>query len=376
MNKYFVFLLYFVFASAASITRAQSTANVDRVHAETDQARLDMQAGGVCAPSSLASDATSDIQKKYTSRIEMLKSEVEADAKKIQDEMPKPGPGEAFINMTFHFRDETADLRFDTPVIVMSDQKISMDLPDISMKTQTWSWDNPTLVGKDSCTPGVPEAVVTTGRCDLPLGGWFSCPQITMRPGKDICSTVPTLEMRRQEIKLDVPELTMHRQEWVVSIPQIKMVTQRIVFTYPALIVDNIEAKSDQMRVKGETLQRSATEKFAILQESMNSEMQEASMQRIVQSFDCQTSSLKKQMRTAYDDLNVMLRASESSFSTASKLGASEEVLKSLAASTTALGDAKVTMLKQYVSARREISQKRREALDEVRRPASLPPNS
>lgn len=311
-----------------------------------------------CASQPSDRDPAAEVQRKFAKKVADLKSEVEREADDIREDAPNPNQVEGAIGIDFHFRDETADIRFDSPVIVFRDQRMSMDLPEVTMKTQTLSWDNPTLVMRTKCTQGIPETVID---------GF----NITVRAGKQICIDIPTMEMRREQIKLDVPEVSMRRQDWVMGVPEIKMVTQRIVFTYPALVVDNIEAKTGEMRDRSTNLQNSASARFGSLQSEMTAEIQRTSLARVNQSFECQTATLKRQMRTAYDDLEIMLATSVSSFKLAKDKGASAQVLQGLEASVNSLSDAKLRMITDYVAARRSIAAKKREALENVKQPQS-----
>ncbi|HDR9133835.1 TPA: hypothetical protein QDA91_004990 [Burkholderia vietnamiensis] len=306
------------------------------------------------------------IKARYQTEIEAKRTSIQTAADDIRNDAPKDGSPTAALDISFTFRDETADIRFDSPVIVMRDQKMSMDLPETVMKTQSWSWDSPVVVMHRSCIQGPPDTVVGTGMCEGPFGIKYTCPTIEVRGGKEICLDTPNVENRRQEIKLDVPEVTMRRQDWVIGVPEIKMVQQHIVYTYPALVVDKISQKSDELAERSKALSERSQTEFASIQTRMRGEIQAVSARQINASFSCQTRSISKQIRTAYNDLKILQSSAQASLQSAVSQHASKEVTDTLSKSVKQLDDAKASLIRQYVAARRTVEQKRIEALNKI----------
>ncbi|GLX13660.1 hypothetical protein Pstr01_18990 [Pseudomonas straminea] len=302
------------------------------------------------------------IKAKFTEVISSEKSKIEQEAKAIKDDMPELNPGEAAIQVDFTFRDEQMELIFDLPSVTMVDTPMSMDFPEVTMKTQTWSWDVPQTTMELQCTPGVPETVVEGGTCEA-FGISFSCPKVTIRPGKDICLHVPVITMARQEAKLDVPEFTMKRQDWVIGVPETRMERQRVVFNYPALVVTDVKATSADMEKRSQELTQRSKNTFAGISTAMKSEITLASMQNINKSFNCQKKQLAAQVRKAYDDLNALSAGAQASVDRARAMKATPEILSTLGASSEKLKEAKKSLLTQYAKARRDIEAKRKEVL-------------
>lgn len=329
---------------------------------ETQSLSTDISNAQVAAPATCANISNVDtdaVKMKYEGIMNTEKIKIEDGIKQLKSESPDPNAVEGILGVTFHFRDEVAEIILDLPTVTMVDQNMSMDLPETTMKTQTWSWDFPETRMELQCAPGIPETVVSTGTCEA-FRIKFNCPKIEIRPGKEMCTHIPVIKMVRNEIKLDVPEFTMKRQDWVMAMPETKMETQKISFTYPALVVDNIEQNSKVIGTKAEALASKSKDTLKGISAAMKSEMTLASMTSVNKGFDCQKKALSSQIRKAYDDLNAMQEGAKASVDRATAMHASKEALEALSASTAKLVDAKHQLLTQYVKARRDIESKRK----------------
>lgn len=328
----------------------------------TDLSNAQIAAPATCSNISNANIDIEAVKTKYEGLMNAEKTKIEDGINGIKSKAPDPNGFEGALGITFHFRDEVAEFALDLPTVTMVDQKMSMDIPETTMKTQTWSWDFPETRMKLQCVPGIPETVVTTGTCDV-FGVKFSCPQFEIRAGKDMCTDVPEFTMVRKEIKLDIPEFTMKRQDWVMGVPEIKMETMRMSFTYPALVVDDIKAKSKELSAEAEALASKSKDTLYGISAAMKSEMTLASMASVNKGFDCQKKALSSQIRKAYDDLNALQEGAKASVERATAMHASKEALDALSASTVRLMEAKHQLLIQYVKARRDIESKRKDVL-------------
>ena len=125
----------------------------------------------------------------------------------------------------------------------MNTVKISLHLPEVTIKNQDWIFDLPTVTVKDSDIifhlPSIRMKRVKTG--EYPE---FTCsgfpPQCTVK-WSPIWVDVPEPFMEEHRIVIGIPEFYMNEQKFVVGVPEITMKQQEISFDLPTITIKTRE---------------------------------------------------------------------------------------------------------------------------------------
>lgn len=138
-----------------------------------------------------------------------------------------------------------------------SEERISLDVPTISMKSEEWKFNVPQITIKDNdIIFNVPTLVMKTVEGPkIPHSTTrmkTECVYIGIKPfGKKVCTDVPqttvtweqtyldipTYEDREQRIVIGIPEITMKEQVVIIDIPEIKLEQRDIIFRIPSITI-------------------------------------------------------------------------------------------------------------------------------------------
>lgn len=213
--------------------------------------------------------STDDIQKKYEEKFKQL------EAKAAQAALALQRDGEQL--------EKDAKQPFKLEITVKwVDKKMSLDLPQFSMKTKELKFDLPQVTMKTKRivfhTPSVRMVMRVVGR--YPEFRGFP-PKITWR---EIKTNVPETFMERQEIsfdipefkfdttslKLDLPDFRMERTEFSMKVPEVAI--GDISFVIP-IEDDGLQDRSEKLKLRGEALAAELGEEAAALATAMQAEM-------------------------------------------------------------------------------------------------------
>jgi hypothetical protein len=229
----------------------------------------------------ILSQRIEEIKKQYEPRITALKEKGE----QIEEDYERPGDVGVVVGVDFKVDWKDVELIFDIPSVRLKQTAISLDLPEISSSRQNISFDVPDVRMVNKKIGQYPETVVKGG---FP-------PRITVR-WRDIIVSVPEPYMRRVDISCDVPSVTMKRKDFKLGLPEITMVRQRWVVGLPQFTVVNVSAKTQEIKQKGEDLQKEGES----LGQSMKSEI-EAEVAKFQASLIATAFSSKIEVTNTYD---------------------------------------------------------------------------
>jgi hypothetical protein len=136
-----------------------------------------------------------------------------------------------------------------------SEERISLDVPTITMKSEDWKFDVPQITIKDSdIIFDIPTLVMKTVKGPkIPHSTTrmkTECIYIGIKPfGKKVCADVPQTtitweqtyldipeyESREHRIVIGIPEVTMREQVVIIDIPEIKLEQRDIIFRIPSI---------------------------------------------------------------------------------------------------------------------------------------------
>ena len=168
-----------------------------------------------CEDKQLALTSKFDIlMSAFKARMETLATETRQEAEDIDPDINTDGP-DAWVGVDFDIKWELTEFR--------------VDLPEITMKNQTWSFDLPKveMINRDIIfhTPSIRMERRKVGEylefyCD---NGFIPKCTVRMSP---IYIDVPVPFEEEQRIVLTVPEFTTQNIDFVWSLPEFKMASQ------------------------------------------------------------------------------------------------------------------------------------------------------
>lgn len=127
---------------------------------------------------------------------------------------------------------------------------IALDLPEVTMKLQSWSLDLPQVTMKDKRivfhTPSVRMERKKIGQ--YPEFHGFP-PKIKW---KNIYADVPETFMQKHEIVMGIPEIRMDRTEIKLDVPEFAMRTQQLKFDVPQITVKSISVEAAELKEDAE----------------------------------------------------------------------------------------------------------------------------
>ncbi|KFF24139.1 hypothetical protein [Chryseobacterium vrystaatense] len=121
----------------------------------------------------------------------------------------------------------------------MNTVKISLDLPQVTIKDQDWIFDLPAVTVKDTDIifnlPSIRMKRVKTGEYPEVTCHGFP-PQCTVK-WSPIWADIPEPFMQEHRIVIGIPEFYMNEQKFVVGVPEITMEQQDISFDLPSITI-------------------------------------------------------------------------------------------------------------------------------------------
>jgi hypothetical protein len=179
-------------------------------------------------------DRIEEIKKAYDPKIQALKNKSEILKKDMDGK--KPSDWEAVIGVDFKVEWKDQKLSLDLPSVSIRNQEISLDLPEITKSTEHIALD----------VPDVRMVRVKAG--EYPEFHGFT---VKWSP---IWIHVPEPYMRRVDIYYDLPSVTMRRQSYILGLPEFKMERVEWIMTLPEFTVNNVSATISDMKGRGEAL--------------------------------------------------------------------------------------------------------------------------
>ncbi len=152
-----------------------------------------------------------------------------------------------------------------------TEQRISLHVPTVTMKSQSWKFDVPEITMKDSDIifnvptlvmtrqkgPRIPHTKTTMKQECVSVkidAGLFTytdkkctdVPQVTVT-WEQTYLDVPKYENREQRIVIGVPQVSMKTQEVIVDVPEITMEQQDIIFRLPSITITFVKDAGQKM---------------------------------------------------------------------------------------------------------------------------------
>lgn len=188
----------------------------------------------------------------------------------------------------------------------MNTVKISMDLPEVTMKNQDWIFDLPTVTVKDSDIifhlPSIRMKRVKTG--EYPE---FTChgfpPKCTVK-WSPMWADIPEPFMEEHRIVIGIPEFYMNEQRFVVGVPEITMKQRDISFDLPSI---TIKTRADIGKEVSEEAMALANETKILVDQKKNSLKERMKIEIIpkaISMMNCFRENLNEQKQGIYNSFD------------------------------------------------------------------------
>lgn len=210
-------------------------------------------------------EGTNALVGKLTEQSKQLASEIQNRAKEITPDIDTTGP-DVWIGMDIDVSWKRVDFSLDLPEVTVKDQTWSLDLPQVTVKDQAIIFDTPSVRMKTVKTGEYPETFCTMTTKDIGLGIKIDVPECTVR-WSPIYIDVPEPFMQEQRIVMGIPEFRVDRTEFVLGVPEFEMKTQKFSLDLPQFTVKNISAEASKAKDQGDALTQEANVRAAKLKE-------------------------------------------------------------------------------------------------------------
>lgn len=185
----------------------------------------------------------------------------------------------------------------------MNTVKISLDLPQVTIKDQDWIFDLPAVTVKDTDIifhlPSIRMKRVKTGEYpEFRCGGFPPECKVTWSP---IYVDVPEPFMEEHRIVIGIPEFYMNEQKFVVGVPEITMEQQDISFDLPSI---TIKTRADIGKEVSEEATALANETKLLVEqkkESLKERMKIEIVPKAIAMMNCFRDNLTEQKQLIYN---------------------------------------------------------------------------
>ena len=204
-----------------------------------------------------------EIKDSFNNKVKTLQDEFSQKQKKANEDFPDPDGIETNFGVD--------------AVVEWVDTKLSFDLPEFTMNTQTFSFDIPTVTTDlQTISFDVLETIMVT-RCVTNGPVWYG--PFECRWECIAYADFPEIRPKRIEIKLDLPQISSQRIEWKIDLPEITMKTQEIVMTLPQITIREVSVtitdKKELMQTNVSELTQSISEEQTKLKSEISKEVSE-----------------------------------------------------------------------------------------------------
>ncbi|MFZ4930370.1 hypothetical protein [Chryseobacterium sp. Mn2064] len=188
----------------------------------------------------------------------------------------------------------------------MNTVKISLDLPEVTIKDQDWIFDLPSVTVKDSDIifhlPSIRMKRVKTG--EYPE---FTChgfpPQCTVK-WSPIWIDLPEPFMEEHRIVIGIPEFYMNEQRFVVGVPEITMKQQEISFDLPSITIKTREDIGKEVSEEASLLANETRILVNQKKESLKERMKIEILPKAIAMMNCFRDSLTERKQEIYNSFD------------------------------------------------------------------------
>lgn len=241
-----------------------------------------------------ASDEATLIAKKYEQLIQSKAAEYESEGKQIEDDLPDSGAAEVAVGVDVEIGSKIQEIIMHLPSVTMKDQKLVLGWPYTTMRTQKYSWDNPTLVNKLRCVKGNPKVTCSGFSCTVKMD--------------DICTKVPTWEMRKQEASWDVPSVTVKNKDLFLKIPEVILKAQILKMNMPTVTVKDVKSEFKEAERKGEELAQRSEKEFQEISNAMQIELDTQAVKTTSAIYSCNIAQIENQRDASLSEIDIQIK--------------------------------------------------------------------
>jgi hypothetical protein len=211
-----------------------------------------------------------EIQTKYQGYINTVLAKFEPEIEALK------GDGESLE------KDGGQTFKFDLE-LKWGEQRVSFDVPQVTMKTQRLSFDIPQVIVRDQeitfSTPStrmVQHKIGEKPEFHGPKIVWtpiyIDIPEVFMEEQRFVVG-IPEIKMETLEFSLDIPEVTMDRLEWVLKVPELRLGDVSVLIPVDQ---SDLKARGEALEMQGKDLSQRMQTEILTLQQEMQAEVNHA----------------------------------------------------------------------------------------------------
>jgi hypothetical protein len=208
--------------------------------------------------------ACEDLQNTVVERSKALMEKLQEKSAALSDEIKQEAEGldpdldtsgiDAWVGLDIEVGWKRVEFSLDLPEVTLKDQTWALDLPQVTMKDQDIIFHTPSMRMERTKTGEYPETTcgwhVTKGPFGIKTKTW----QCTVH-WSPIYMDVPVPFMEEQRIRMGVPEFRMDRTEVILAIPEFALRTQSFALDLPSFTVKDIKVVAAETQEKGRQLE-------------------------------------------------------------------------------------------------------------------------
>lgn len=180
-------------------------------------------------------DLVGTMGSELSTAIKTISDRYEPEFDQISDDAPDAGGVGAILDIDVNIEWETIGISLDLPEVTMKTQELSLDLPQVTMRDKRIVFDTPSVRMVNKKVGQYPEFHGFTVR-------W-----------RDIIIKVPETFMEQHEIIMGIPEVRMDTTSFKLDVPEFTMRTQELKFDVPRVTVKSIRAEVSELKDRAET---------------------------------------------------------------------------------------------------------------------------
>lgn len=188
----------------------------------------------------------------------------------------------------------------------MNTVRVSLDLPEVTMKDQEWIFDLPSVTVKDSDIifnlPSIRMKRVKTGEYpEITCHGFIPQCTVTWSP---IWADIPEPFMEEHRIVIGIPEFYMNEQRVVVGVPEITMERQDISFDLPSITIKTREDIGKEVSEEAAALANETTILVNQKKESLKERMKIEILPKAISMMNCFRDNLTERKQEIYNSFD------------------------------------------------------------------------
>jgi hypothetical protein len=243
------------------------------------------------------------------------------------------------------------------------EEKISLSVPQVTMKDEKYSYDVPYTIMKDKKVGSIPDTKCKTKWKKDDFGIPYPQTKCTTTM-KDIIISVPEVHTRTEEIITSIPHIKFEQTDITLHVPQVTVTMKRIVMHAPVVTQIDYEGEEEVIEEASDQIEHNQM-KLEKLRAEFDQEIETLTRDGINEAFDKAINDLTEAYRPIQEEFQRAIRASKDAIKALKAKGASDALAAEEKKLSESIDRMKLTLtpMEQQLA---QIGEQREEALAKV----------